>query len=575
MASTPPPYQGWNAPRNAPGNMPGGVPIATDRRSQRYAQRMQQNAFRQQQRAAQQQARMQRDQYQLRTGSLFGPALLIALGVLALLATTHQISFFAVWPLLARWWPLLLIAAGAIRLAEWAWDRQRLARWQTGDPPVAMHRLSGGAVALLILLCFAGIIGQIAVGTDHRNDLFGDSFSMNSDALDSTFGDQHESSETLTRPLSAGTSLKLSNPHGDVTIAGTSDDQQMHLTLHRVVTTISDSDAARKEHDLEPIITTAGDSMTVALPNVDGGRANLDVTLPAGTNLTATADHGDLTVTSMHADVWANTSHGDIQMNGITGGVTAHLSRSGSNLTAHGVTGPLTVNGSAQDVTASDVGGALTLRGDFFGVIHLQNVAGPVTFETKRTHLALARLPGEVEIGSDADLSITEAAGPLVLSSRNRNVTLDRIAGDVAVANTNGSVTLTSALPLGNINIGDTNGEVTLNLPQGEGFSVQASTRNGSISNDFGLNQQESRTHQSLNGTVGTGGPTIRVATTESDITLRKTVALPLPANASAATSIDPKPHAPLPLLPSPKQTAEAAPRHRAKIPATPQETSF
>jgi hypothetical protein len=84
----------------------------------------------------------------------------------------------------------------------------------------------------------------------------------------------------------------------------------------------------------------------------------------------------------------------------------------------------------------------------------------PIHFHTSRTDFQLARLDGEVEISPDSDLSADQALGPVVLTTRNRNITLDRIAGDVSVTNRNGSVDLTAAPAIGNINIEDRNGSV-------------------------------------------------------------------------------------------------------------------
>ena len=47
-----------------------------------------------------------------------GPVLLIALGVLALLAETGHVNVLHLLHWYTRWWPLLLIGAGLIALAE-------------------------------------------------------------------------------------------------------------------------------------------------------------------------------------------------------------------------------------------------------------------------------------------------------------------------------------------------------------------------------------------------------------------------------------------------------------------------
>ena len=134
------------------------------------------------------------------------------------------------------------------------------------------------------------------------------------------------------------------------------------------------------------------------------------------------------------------------------------------------------------------------------------------------------------------------------LTTSNRNISLDRIAGDVAVTDRNGTIELTAAAPLGAITLQDRNGSVKLVLPEHAGFSVQANTSNGNIDTDFPLSIQGSENRKSVNGTVGAGGPLLRITTTNSDISIDKGTVLPLP----------PLPPAPPKLTLAPGQTPRA-----------------
>jgi hypothetical protein len=143
--------------------------------------------------------------------------------------------------------------------------------------------------------------------------------------------------------------------------------------------------------------------------------------------------------------------------------------------------------------------------------------------------MQLGRLDGEADISNNADLSASEAVGPLTISTRSRNITLDRIAGNVSVTNRNGFVNVTSAPPLGNVTIENRNGSVTLTVPEHSSFSVDAETTNGELDNDFSLPTQGSDTHKNFTGTIGTSGPTLRITTSQGDVALKKSAILPLP----------------------------------------------
>jgi Putative adhesin len=93
-------------------------------------------------------------------------------------------------------------------------------------------------------------------------------------------------------------------------------------------------------------------------------------------------------------------------------------------------------------------------------------------------------------------------------------------------------VNVTSTPPLGNINIENRNGSVTLTVPENSGFSVSAETTDGDLDNDFSLPTEGTDTHKHFTGTVGRGGPTLRISTSQADVSLKKATILPLPPSA-------------------------------------------
>ena len=73
------------------------------------------------------------------------------------------------------------------------------------------------------------------------------------------------------------------------------------------------------------------------------------------------------------------------------------------------------------------------------------------------------------------------------------------------------------------------NGSVNVTLPSGTGFVAQADTTDGDLEDEFSIPVQGEDTRKSLQGTVGQGGPTVRISTTQGDISLKQGNAAPLP----------------------------------------------
>ena len=516
MANYPPPYP--------PPGAPSGPPYGND---WKYQRRM----LKEQARAQRDMLRAQREAYRyqtrsLRRSSILGPLVLITVGIVFLLVQTGHLQGYRLWEWYGRFWPFLLVGAGVVMLLEWAYDQ-----YAQSDPtePRYRRRVGGGVFAVLVVLAFTGVVLS-GVREGGRSKLF-NGLNINQDNLDEFLGDKHESDQTLAQAFPAGATLVVNNPRGDVTISGTSDDNQIHVTVHKEVYTRSDAEADAKAQRLSPNLNASGSNLTLNVPAMEGARADLTITLPATAATTVMANRGDVKITAIKAPVTITANHGDVELSAITGDITTRINNSGSNLSAHSVTGSLTVEGHSHDSTISDLNGPLTMRGEFFGDAHFERIRGPLKFHTSRTDFQLGRLDGQIDISSSAALSTSEAVGPLTLTTHSRNITLDRIAGDVSVTNRNGSVDVTSAPPLSNVTVENRNGSVSVTVPEQSNFAYQFDATNGDIESDFPQvksNSEDSRKN-TVNGTVGKGGPLLRVTTSQGDVSLKKASIMPLP----------------------------------------------
>ena len=548
MASYPPP------PYTPP---PSGYDPRDQRRYMRDQARAQRNMYR-----AQAQA-MRFRMRGLRRTSIVGPILLIAVGVVFLLVQTGRVPSVAVWDWFFRWWPGILVAAGIILLAEWAWDQYRLR-----DPNTPQYRrtVGGGVFFLLLVLAVFGTVGH-QIHNHMGDERLWSGLHIGPDNIDEFLGDKHESDQTLELAFNKDGSLEITNPRGDVTLSGTSDDGHIHVAVHKQVYSRSDSEADSRAQQLNPRSENSGTALTLNVPKVEGGRADLVVTLPPEAPVTITSDRGDVHVASIKAPVTVTANHGDIDLSAISGAATAHVNSGGASISARSLADGLSIQGHAQDVTLSDITGPVSINGEFFGTTHLQRIAGPVHFRTSRTDFQLGRLDGEIEISPHMEFTADQVLGPLVLTTSNRNIRLDRVQGDVSVTNRNGTIDLTAAPQSGNqtgsITLQDRNGSVTATLPEQAAFNVQANTTDGDIRTDFQLSSQQTGDRRELTGTVGSGGPAIHITTTHGDIALNRGSVLPLPPTPPAPPKLTPVP-APVGLPATPK------PPRRPKLPTPP-----
>jgi DUF4097 and DUF4098 domain-containing protein YvlB len=516
MANYPPPYP----PPGAPSGPPYGNDWKYQRRMLKEQARAQRDILRAQREAYRYQARS------LRRSSILGPLVLITIGIIFLLIQTGHMQAYRFWEWYGRFWPLLLVGAGVIMLLEWAYDQYTQS---DSTQPRYRRRIGGGVFTLLVLLGVTGLVFS-GIRDGGHTKLF-NGLNINQDNIDEFLGDKHESDQSIAQAFPAGASLSVINPRGDVTISGTSDDNQIHVAVHKEVYTRSDADADNKAQRLNPTFNVNGNSVSLSVPAMEGARADLTITVPATASPTVTANHGDVKISGIKATVMVTANHGDIELSAITGPISTRINNGDSSFSAHSITGALTLEGRGRDTTLSDLSGPVTMTGEFFGDTHLEHIRGPIKFHTSRTDFQLARLDGDVSISNNSDLSATDALGPVTLTTRNRNITLERIGGEVSVTNRNGPVEVTSAPPLSNVTVENRNGSVTITVPEQSTFAYQFDATNGSIESEFPdvkATDEDSRKNV-VSGTIGKGGPLLRVTTSQGDVSLKKASLLPLP----------------------------------------------
>ena len=447
-----------------------------------------------------------------RRRSIAGPVVLIVLGVLFLLGNLGYLSWSRLGYLFARYWPLLIILWGVIKLVE-HYEAQRRG-YPTGG-------LGFGGILFLVFLV---MIGLAASGAYHYRGVIGDQLQID-DAPFTLFGNPYNYTDELRQPFPAGASLRVACDRGEVRLIAW-DENNIKVSVQKRVVAESQSSADAVNAATKPTITVAGDLVTV---NANTSRAtgnhrvdtNLEIYVPRKAAADVATAHGTVAVHGRQGNVNINNSHGDVELGGVQGNVNIQMR--GGSVRADSLRGDLNVNGRLNDVSVDNVQGSVRLTGDFFGTTHIAKVTNAVGFHSSRTDMDLAKLEGDLTLDS-GDLRASSLAGPARVVTRSKDIRLSDFTGNVHIEDNNSDIELTPGkLPLGNIQITNRRGRIQLVLPANAAFQLDAHASRGEISSDFpGLNVQNRSHEAQATGSVGSGGPQIQLSTERGDIEIRK-----------------------------------------------------
>lgn len=146
---------------------------------------------------------------------------------------------------------------------------------------------------------------------------------------------------------------------------------------------------------------------------------------------------------------------------------------------------------------------------------------GEVRYTVTVPHTARLR---QIETVNGA-IAITNAHGRVSAKTVNGRLVARGLRDEVELSVVNGELEaeFDALSPRQDIALSSTNGRIELRLPDTPGAEIDASTVNGSITNDFGLtNDAKKWVGQKLQGTIGDGAARVRVETVNGAISLRK-----------------------------------------------------
>jgi len=472
--------------------------------------------------------------------SLSGPIILITIGGVFLLGTMGVLN----WGNLAHWfahyWPVILIVAGIIKLIEYQAAQREGTR---------VSGIGAGGVFLIIMVVFFGLLATQASRfnwgelRDHM-DIDDSDFTL--------FGQKYTYEDRLAEAFPAGSALHVNDIRGAVSVSA-SDDDQIHVSVHKRINAESASEADKWNAGTKPQISVSGGVVTLNANNQAAGdhgiATDLDITIPRKAAVMISTRNGDVSVVGRDSDVQVSAQHNDVTATDINGKVSLTLERSSARISQ--VSSDVSIEGRANDVSVEDIKGAVHLDGEFMESVKLSRLAQGVTFHSSRTDLQFFRLNGDLDLDS-GDLQASDVVGPVRLSTRAKDVRLTGVAGDVRLQDENGSVEL-HMNKMGSVQVENRKGDVQIYVPDKAGFQVDARSRGGDVETDFdGLKVDNREDQATATGTVGSGGPHLVVTNEHGTIEIRKgsTVAEapavpPVPASPKAPRARPASPSAP------------------------------
>ncbi|HEX8801399.1 MAG TPA: DUF4097 family beta strand repeat-containing protein [Terriglobales bacterium] len=443
--------------------------------------------------------------------SLAGPLILILIGVLFLLRNVGV--HIPVWHFFGRFWPLLIIIWGVVALVE------HFVALRNG---YQTRGLGGLGVLLLLFIVIAGLAAH------HSSDVnwegMRDQIQIDDD-LGGMFGTAYTFDDTIEQSFPAGGSLRIVSDRGTINVTP-ADGNTIRVAVHKKLYANNQDDANKYNEGTKPQITLNGSNMLLNANTNGAGdhgvQADMDVFVPRDAAVEVASKRGDVSISTRKADVKLTVQHGDIALNEITG--SAKMSLDKGSIRASNISGDVDIDGRVDDVTLEDVRGAVKLNGDFFNDIRLSKIGRTVEFKSARSDIALASVPGDLQISGDS-LRATDASGPMRLVTRSKEIHLEGVTGDIQVENANGDIEIHAAdkLPMGKMNLNGKHGDISLTIPANAGFQLEATTRKGDITTDFGSLKVDSSSGGShASGTVGNGASKLQINADTGDIRINK-----------------------------------------------------
>jgi DUF4097 and DUF4098 domain-containing protein YvlB len=446
----------------------------------------------------------------MKRGSVVGPLVLIAIGIVFLLKNIRpDLPLFNIF---MDYWPFLLIGWGVLRLLE------ILALYFRGSK-LPVTGVSGGEWALVIILTLVGSsvwgvqrfsrdgLGKIRVG---GMEVFGESYDYPVDLI------SVKASKTAR--------VVIDNPRGNTRIVG-ADIEEIRVNGRKSVRAMGKDEADKANTQSKVQMSAAGDVVTIYgnQDRADGPRVSVDleVSVPRGSSIETRGRYGDVEISDVNGEISVNSDNAGVRLQNLGGRVRIDTRKS-DILRATGMKGDVELKGRGRDIELEDIAGQVIINGSYSGETTLRKLAKGVRFESSVTEFRVERVPGELQL-SLSSLTGHNLVGPVVVKAKSKDVRFSEVTDSIHLDIDRGDVEISQGKTAPKIDVKLGSGDIEVALPPQAKFTLSATTRRGEITNDYDqrLKEEKENNGGTLSGTLG-AGPEIRLSTSRGSLTLIK-----------------------------------------------------
>ena len=406
--------------------------------------------------------------------SIFAPLLLIGIGGIFLAR-----NVFPDLPLLdyvARYWPLLLVVWGVLRIAE-------VLYWSSTSKPLPQRGVSGGEWALIVLLVMFG-------GALHAVRGFSDWFPagrIRVGGLD-MFGESYDYPLAGTANAGQTPRVIIESFRGNARITG-SEGSDVKVSGHQSIRSLDQSSANRASENAKLEVVKSGNSVTIQtnqsrVSGQERATAEMEIVVPKGATIEAHGRYGDFDITDIQGNVEIISDNAGVRLQNIGGNVRIDL-RNSDIVRAVGVKGTVDLKGRGRDIELENIEGTVSIDGSFSGNKNFRNLAKHSRSVFGQTEIEFERLPGDLRV-TLGDLTGHNIVGPTRITSTSKDIELSDYSNGLDVSLNRGDIDLRPGNSLSRTDARTKSGDVTFFLSPTSKYELTASTDRGEANNDFG-----------------------------------------------------------------------------------------
>jgi hypothetical protein len=444
-------------------------------------------------------------------GSIFWGLILIVAGSVFLLKNLGY--DVPLWTGIAKYWPVLLIVWGFIKLIDYA-------RWKRAGETRPLF--GAGEVVLLIVVIMSGT--ALTAAANMSPDL-AHLFEIAEIDIWEVTGNSYHFTEHYEQDVTGMRSIEIINRYGSVEVIP-SDTSRIVVDVEKTVIAKDQGSADELSRSFHYSIVEEDQRYRVISNfNRDENRirgrrfkTSLRVTVPKRSAIILDNRNGSVEVSGLTGDQRITNGFGRVTVRAINGAL--YVANRNDNVVVEDITGATMIHNEFASIETRRVTGALEIR-NRNGSVELYEITGDTKIQNAFGPVQVAGIKGSLDVGSrNGSVEVENVENDVNVENQFETVQLNNIKGSVTVTNRNGSVDIRyDEPPRRNIQVNSQFADVSLVMPASSAFSIDARTRYADIETDFSqLNAREERERRTLTGQVGTGGPEIRIDTRNGNI---------------------------------------------------------